>query len=115
MVAMLVALSAPVALADEDCDFREHGNKDDVIGCRDDGDREVFEAEDFEFDDDEVFVSDFDDEFFPFFAVEEIDIDCDGIDDDLDGETDEGGVCEVEIEFFEGEDVEFLVDADEVF
>jgi hypothetical protein len=40
--------------------------------------------------------------FVPFFfAVEEIDIDCDGVDDDFDGLFDEGANCEVEIEFFD--------------
>ena len=36
-----------------------------------------------------------------FLAIEEIDIDCDGIDDDFDGLFDEGADCEVEIEFFD--------------
>ena len=48
--------------------------------------------------DDDVEFVDFG--FVPiFFAVEEIDIDCDGLDDDFDGLFDEGADCEVEIEF----------------
>ena len=42
----MLALQAGPAMAD-DCDFRERGNRDDVIVCNDDGDREVFEADDY--------------------------------------------------------------------
>ena len=50
-------------------------------------------------DDEDVELIDFG--FFPFFfAVEEIDIDCDGFDDGSDGLFDEGADCEVGIGFF---------------
>ena len=43
------------------------------------------------------FREDFHDDFF---VIEEIDVDCDDVDDDLDGLIDEGAiVCEVEVEF----------------
>ncbi len=54
MAAVLVgmlALQAGPAMADEDCDFRERGNRDDVVVCNDDGDREVFDADDYYYDD----------------------------------------------------------------
>ena len=50
MAAVLVgmlALQAGPAMAD-DCDFRERGDRDDVVVCHDDGDREVFYADDFD-------------------------------------------------------------------
>ena len=104
---MLLAIAGP-AMADENNrqerreerqEFREELREDffffdhdiEFDDCCDD---------DFGFDDEVVFVSDFG--FVPiFFAVEEIDIDCDGIDNDLDGLFDEGADCEVEIEFFD--------------
>ena len=100
LVGMLALQAGPAMADDEDCDFRERGNRDDVVVCRDDGDREVFEADDFYYDDD--FFLDVDDSFYyspflyysPFFYIEEIDIDCDEIDDDSDGWVDEGAVCE---------------------
>jgi len=108
MVAMLVAFSAP-AMANNKNERNDqhrtnifdnnHRNNDffDNHCCNnnhffdnhDDGD----DIEDL-FDDNAFFL-------FPLFAVEEIDIDCDGIDDDWDGGIDEGADCEVEIEFFD--------------
>lgn len=96
MAAVLVgmlALQAGPAMADDDCDFRERGNRDDVVVCHDEGDREVFEADDFYY---SPFLYS-----SPLLYVEEIDIDCDEIDDDSDGWVDEGAVCEVEVEFEE--------------
>ncbi len=61
MVGML-ALQAGPAMADEDCDFRERGNRDDVVVCHDDGDREVYEADDFYADD-----FDYDDYYFDYY------------------------------------------------
>ena len=64
MAAVLVgmlALQAGPAMAD-DCDFRERGDRDDVVVCRDDGDREVFYADDF--DDDYYDYAYFDDFYF---------------------------------------------------
>jgi hypothetical protein len=49
------------------------------------------------FDEDDFFFDPF--FFSPFVFVEEIDVDCDEIDDDFDGWVDEGAVCEVEFEF----------------
>jgi hypothetical protein len=93
MVAMLVAFSAPAMANDQNERNDQHrttifddGNRHDFF---DDGNRHDF------FDDGNGFF------LFPFFAVEEIDIDCDGEDDDWDGGIDEGADCEVEIEFFE--------------
>ena len=108
VVASFAAFAGP-ALADDDCDFRERGNRDDGFVCRDDGDREFFEVDDFNNDDFFFDHDDFDDDFFfynpflfsPFLFVEEIDVDCDEIDDDFDGWVDEGAVCEVEVEFEE--------------
>ncbi len=91
----MLALQAGPAMADDDCDFRERGNRDDVVVCHDDGDREVFEADDFFLDEDDSFY------YSPLLYVEEIDIDCDEIDDDSDGWVDEGAVCEVEVELEE--------------
>jgi hypothetical protein len=97
VVASFAAFAGP-ALADDDCDFRERGNRDDGFVCRDDGDREFFDHDDFD-NDDFFFYNPF--LFSPFLYVEEIDVDCDEIDDDFDGWVDEGAVCEVEFEFEE--------------
>jgi hypothetical protein len=104
MVAMLVATAGP-AMADHtnrherledrrgDCDWldcRDDRRGDcDWLECRNDN------AHDVDLDFDEAFL------FVPFLIIEEIDIDCDGEDDDWDGWIDEGADCEVEIEFFE--------------
>ena len=121
VVAMLVAFSAPVALADN-CEVREGSDK---VVCSDDGDRQVFTENELENelldgdddDGDEFFLSGLDDDEFDFFGLgfgfEFEDIDCDEIEDDDDPVFDEG-LCEVEGEFF-GEDVEFTVEADELF
>jgi hypothetical protein len=58
VVAGLLAVAGPAAMAD-DCNFRDRGHRDDVVVCR-------FDANDFDFEDDEF------DElnafgFFPFF------------------------------------------------
>jgi len=90
------------AIADEDCDFRERGDRDNAVVCRDEDGREVFEVDDFYYDDEDFF--DDEDYYFyyrPFLYVEEIDVDCDEIDDSFDGWIDEGAVCEVEFEFEE--------------
>jgi hypothetical protein len=107
VVATFAAFSGP-AIADDDCDFRERGDRDDVFVCRDDGDRDVFDTDDFFYDDFYYDEDDFEDAFYfspyffsPFFYIEEIDVDCDEIDDDFDGWVDEGAVCEVEVEFEE--------------
>jgi hypothetical protein len=101
LVAMLVATAGP-AMADH---TNRHENQDrhenrwdrwedrqddcDWFDCR----RGDHDNIDFDFD--EAFL------FTPFLLIEEIDIDCDGEDDDWDGWIDEGADCEVEIEFFE--------------
>ena len=108
LTVMLLAIAGP-AMADDNNrqerreerqEFREEFREDffvfghDFDDCCDD---------DFEFDEEVFFVSDFD-HFVPwYFFIEEIDIDCDGIDDDFDGLFDEGADCEVEIEFFDFE------------
>jgi hypothetical protein len=51
IVIMAFGAMSGQAMADEDCDFRERGDRDDVVVCRDDGDREVFEVEDYDYDD----------------------------------------------------------------
>jgi hypothetical protein len=93
MVAMLVALAAPAMANDKNERNDQHrtnifhdGDRNDIFH---DGNRNDI------FDDGNAFF------LFPFFAIEEIDIDCDGVDDDWDGGIDEGADCEVEIEFFE--------------
>jgi hypothetical protein len=109
MVAMLVAFSAPAMANDKNERNDQHrttifddGNRNDIFhdGNRNDifhdGNRnDIFDDGNDIFDDGSAFF------LFPFFAVEEIDIDCDGEDDDWDGGIDEGADCEVEIEFFE--------------
>jgi hypothetical protein len=129
MVAMLVAFSAP-AMANDKNDNNVQRNSSNIFDnkhhkgffddncCRGhdgdfrfhdgfhDGDVEIeIDDGDFGFHDDGDEIGNvFDDNaffLFPFFAVEEIDIDCDGVDDDWDGGIDEGADCEVEIEFFE--------------
>ena len=100
MVAMLVALAAPAMANDKNERNDQHrtnifddGNRNDIFH---DGNRnDIFDDGNDIFDDGSAFF------LFPFFAVEEIDIDCDGVDDDWDGGIDEGADCEVEIEFFE--------------
>ena len=67
----MLALQAGPAMAD-DCDFRERGNRDDVIVCNDDGDREVFEADDYYYynyyyDDDDDYDRYYDYDDFYFF------------------------------------------------
>ena len=109
MVAMLVAFSAPAMANNKNERNDQHrttifddGNRNDIFhdGNRNDifhdGNRnDIFDDGNDIFDDGSAFF------LFPFFAVEEIDIDCDGVDDDWDGGIDEGADCEVEIEFFE--------------
>ncbi len=100
LVAMMLATVAGPAMANH---TERHEDKIDNRQDRNDNDRfhndsfffvNSFDNDDF-FDDDDFF-------FFPFlFAVEEIDIDCDGFDDDGDLSIDEGADCEIEIEFFE--------------
>jgi hypothetical protein len=101
MVAMMLAVAAPASANDKNerndqdrtnifhdgdrNDIFHDGNRNDIF---DDGNRNEI------FDDNAFFL-------FPFFAIEEIDIDCDGEDDDWDGGIDEGADCEVEVEFFE--------------
>jgi len=117
---MLLAIAGP-AMADDNNrqerreerqEFREELREDFFFFDHDIDFDDCCDDDDFGFDDEVVFVSDFgfDHEFFvsdfglftPFvFGIEEIDIDCDGIDDDLDGLFDEGADCEVEIEFFD--------------
>ena len=88
LVAMLVASAGP-AIADH---TNRHENRQDRWEDRCDWDNRC--------DDRRRHHGDF---FFvnPWLFVEEIDIDCDGEDDDWDGWIDEGADCEVEIEFFE--------------
>jgi hypothetical protein len=96
LTVMLLAIAGPAMAGDNNRQERSE-------------DRQEFREDFFVFDHDNDFDDcchdDFDDDdfvFFPyFFAVEEIDIDCDGFDDDFDGWFDEGADCEVEIEFFD--------------
>ena len=73
MAAVLVgmlALQAGPAMADDDCDFRERGNRDDVIVCNDDGDREVFDVDDYYYnyyDDDDYDGYNYYDDFYFFY------------------------------------------------
>ena len=107
MVAMLVATAGPaMANHTERHENRldrleDRHNNCDWLDCRDDrrGDCDWLDCRD---DDDHVDL-DFDEAFLvaPFLIIEEIDIDCDGEDDDWDGWIDEGADCEVEIEFLE--------------
>ena len=116
MVAMLLALAAPVALADDECELQRRGDNPDQVVC--DGERlgvgQFVNQADLEGDDndgDEFFLSGLDDDFDSLglgFGFEFEDIDCDEIEDDDDPVFDEG-LCLVEGEFL-GEDVEFLVD-----
>ena len=94
LVAMLVATAGP-AMADHTKRhenrldrLEDRHNNCDWLDCRDDDDH-------VDLDFDEAFL------VAPFLIIEEIDIDCDGEDDDWDGWIDEGADCEVEIEFFE--------------
>jgi hypothetical protein len=94
LVAMLAATAGP-AMADNN---NRHENRWDRWEDRHHGDCDWFNChrgDHIDLDLDEAFF------LFPLFAVEEIDIDCDGVDDDWDGGIDEGADCEVEIEFFE--------------
>ncbi len=108
LTVMLLATAGP-AMADKNDrqerredrqEFREEF-REDFFGFNHDIDADDCCDDEFELDEEVFFVSDFD-FFVPhLFFVEEIDIDCDGIDDDLDGLFDEGADCEVEIEFFD--------------
>ena len=114
MAAMLVVFSAP-AMANNNNDNNvqrnssnifDDGNRNDIFDnnhrndifdndcCNNNGNHEHDDEIGDIFDDNSFFL-------FPFFAIEEIDIDCDGVDDDWDGGIDEGADCEVEIEFFD--------------
>lgn len=105
LTVMLLAIAGP-AMAD---DNNRQERREDRREFREEF-REDFFVFDHDFDFDDCCDDDFDDHdfdfdndfgFFPFFfAVEEIDIDCDGFD-DFDGLFDEGADCEVEIEFFD--------------
>jgi hypothetical protein len=99
LVAMLVASAGP-AIADH---TNRHENRQDRWEDRCDWDNRCDDRRrhhgDFFFRHDNDFFTPF--FFSPFLFVEEIDIDCDGEDDDWDGWIDEGADCEVEIEFFE--------------
>jgi hypothetical protein len=121
MVAMLLALAAPVAMADDDddCELLKRGDRADLVECED----ERFtvpafvnqaELDDDDDDGDEFFLlgDEFgDDDFVGGAAVIE-DIDCDGIADHEDWFDDQ--LCEVELEVF-GEDVEVLVEAEDIW
>jgi len=71
VVAGLLAVAGPAAMAD-DCNFRDRGHRDDVFVCR-------FDANDFDFEDDEFDELDaFDFGFFPlFFNFDDEDFDFD--------------------------------------
>ncbi len=101
LVAMMLATVAGPAMANH---TERHEDRIDERQDRNDNDR--FHNDSF------FFVNSFDNDNdddglvllispFGFFAVEEIDIDCDGFDDDGDLFIDEGADCEIEIEFFE--------------
>ncbi len=99
LVAMMLATVAGPAMANH---TERHEDRIDERQDRNDNDR--FHNDSF------FFVNSFDNDDdglvllispFGFFAVEEIDIDCDGFDDDGDLSIDEGADCEIEIEFFE--------------
>jgi hypothetical protein len=103
LTVMLLAIAGS-AMAD---DNNRHERREDRQEWREDWREEWREdwrkewREDFCCDDEVVFF-DHGFDFVPvFYLIEEIDIDCDGFDDDFDGLFDEGADCEVEIEFFD--------------
>ncbi len=102
LTVMLLAIAGPAMADDNNRQERREDRREFREDFRDDFfvfDHDI-DFDDCCDDDDDVEFVDFG--FVPwFFFVEEIDIDCDGIDDDFDGLFDEGGDCEVEIEFFD--------------
>jgi hypothetical protein len=62
----MLALQAGPAMAYDDCDFRERGNRDDVIVCNDDGEREVFDADDYAYFDDDYYDRYYENDFYFF-------------------------------------------------
>ncbi len=102
LTVMLLAIAGPAMAGDNNRQERREDRQEFREERREDF--FVFDhGHDFDdccYDDFDNFDNDF--VFYPyFFAVEEIDIDCDGIDDDFDGLFDEDADCEVEIEFFD--------------
>lgn len=95
LVGMLAALPGP-AMADH---TQRHENRQDRWEDR--WDERWDRWDDVEFEVEEFEIDEF---FFPFFALEVEDVDCDGEDDDLDGWIDEDVVCVVEFEVEEFDD-----------
>jgi hypothetical protein len=127
MVAMLLALAAPVALADDDCELQRRGDQPDQVVC--DGERfgvgQFVNQADLEGDDNDGDVDNdgiFDDEFDGLSlvgddlgddSIEIDDIDCDDIP-DVDDEFFDEGLCVVSLDVFD-EEVDVLVEAEEIF
>jgi hypothetical protein len=111
LTVMLLAIAGPAMAGDNNRqerreerredrqEFREEFREDDVLVFGHDFDDCCDIEDDFELDEEVFFVSDFD-HFVPwYFFIEEIDIDCDGVDDRWDGWIHDE--CEVEVEFFD--------------
>ncbi len=105
LTVMLLAIAGPAMAGDNNRQERREERREFREELREDDDFFVLDhhngfddcCHDFEFDEEEVFVSDFDFGFVPYFyVVEEIDIDCDGIEDHWDSWIDDD--CEVEVE-----------------
>ncbi len=110
LTVMLLAIAGPAMAGDNNRQERREERREDRQEFREEFREDFFVFDhniDFDdcCDDDEIDIDDVEFVnfgFVPLFlAIEEIDIDCDGIDDDFDGLFDEGADCEVEIEFFD--------------
>ena len=102
LTVMLLAIAGPAMAGDNNRQERREERQEFREEFRDDFfDHDFDDCCDDDFDDEDIEFVDFD--FVPLcFVVEEIDVDCDDVDDDFDGLIDEGAiVCEYEIEFDE--------------